>query len=165
MMDRINEMFLGGLTFRAPAAPAVLEALPSLRAHGVRLVEIDREAVRAAGGEADVAAIEALEYDPMLEKAGVAFRSFKEVMAAYGIDADAALSQVQAEVIAIDGPSAVVRVRYPLLGKEVSFEQPMRQIDGGWYREDAIEALERSVAELGAAPATGTADSAAAPAN
>jgi len=102
----------------------------------------------------DVAAIEALEYDPMLEKAGVAFRGFKDVAAAYGIDADAALSQVQAEVIALDGSRAVVRVRYPLLGQEVAFEQPMRQIEGGWYREDAIEALERSAAELAAAAST-----------
>ena len=100
----------------------------------------------------DVAAIEALEYDPMLEKAGVAFRGMKDVLSAYGIDADAALSQVQAEVVAIDGPRAVVRVRYPLLGREVSFEQPMRQIDGGWYREDAVEALERAAAEFDPAP-------------
>lgn len=136
----------------------------------------DRERAKQALGVAvrtareldlpDVAAIEALEYDPMLEKAGVAFRAFKEVVSAYGIDADAALSQVQAEVIAIDGPRAVVRVRYPLLGQEVRFEQPMRQIDGGWYREDAIEALERSVAELAAAPAEAPAVApAAAPAN
>ena len=134
----------------------------------------DRERAKQALGVAvrtareldlpDVAAIEALEYDPMLDKAGLAFRAFKDVVSAYGIDADAALSQVQAEVIAIDGPRAVVRVRYPLLGQEVRFEQPMRQIDGGWYREDAIEALERSVAELGVAPAPEATDAAAAPA-
>lgn len=103
-------------------------------------------------------AIEALDYEPMLDKAGVAFRGFKAVLAAYGIDADAALSQVQADVIQLDGPRAVVRVRYPLLGKEVSFEQPMRQIDGGWYRDDAIESLEALVAESAAAAATPTAD-------
>jgi hypothetical protein len=136
----------------------------------------DRERAKQALGVAvrtarelelpDVAAIEALEYDPMLEKAGVAFRGFKEVASAYGIDADAALSQVQAEVIAIDGPRAVVRVRYPLLGQEVRFEQPMRLVDGGWYREDAIEALEQSVAELAAGPAEAPAVApAAAPAN
>jgi hypothetical protein len=100
----------------------------------------------------------------MLEKAGVAFRGFKDAVSAYGIDADTALSQVTAEVIAIEGPRAVVRVRYPLLGQQVEFEQPMRQVDGGWYREDAIEALERSVAELGAAPAPEATDAAAAPA-
>jgi hypothetical protein len=134
----------------------------------------DRERAKQALGVAvrtareldlpDVAAIEALDYDPMLEKAGLAFRAFKDVVSAYGIDADAALSQVQAEVIAIDGPRAVVRVRYPLLGQEVRFEQPMRQIDGGWYREDAIEALERSVAELGVGPAPEATDAVAAPA-
>ena len=119
----------------------------------------------------DVAAIEALDYDPMLDKAGVAFRGFKDLIAAYGIDADAAMAEVKADVIEIDGPRAVVRVRYPLLGKEVSFEQPMRQIDDGWYREDAIEALERAIAGLGEpaaapmsdAPATDAAP--AAPAN
>ncbi len=130
----------------------------------------DRERAKQALGVAvrtarelnlpDVASIEALDYDPMLDKAGVAFRGFKGVLSAYGIDADAALSQVQAEVIQIDGRRAVVRVRYPLLGEEVSFEQSMRQIDGGWYREDAIESLERSVAELGAAPAAPVAEAA-----
>lgn len=109
--------------------------------------------------------LEALDYDPMLEKAGIAFRGFKSMISAYGIDADAALSQVQAEVVSIDGPRAVVRVRYPLLGKQVSFEQPMRHVDGGWYREDAIEALERSVAELGAPVAPTAAAPAAASAN
>ena len=103
--------------------------------------------------------IEALDYEPMLDKAGVAFRGFKAALAAYGIDADAALSQVQAEVIQLDGPRAVVRVRYPLLGKEVSFEQPMRQIDGGWYRADAIQSLETLIADSAAAePAQPTAD-------
>lgn len=119
----------------------------------------DRESARKALGVAaraareldlpTVEAIGALDYEPMLEKAGVAFRAFKQIASAYGIDADAALAQVQAEVVQIEGPRAVVRVRYPLLGETVSFEQPMRQIDGGWYREDAVQALEEALAEAG----------------
>lgn len=119
----------------------------------------DRESARKALGVAvdtareldlpTIEAIEALDYDPMLDKAGVAFRGFKAVAAAYGIDADAALSQVQAEVIQLEGPRAVVRVRYPLLGETVSFEQPMVLIDGGWYREDAVQALEQALADAG----------------
>lgn len=150
-------------------AAGVVAALAAWAGDQARIT--DRERAKEALGVAirtareldlpDVAAIEALDYDPMLEKAGVAFRGFKAVMAAYGIDADAALSQVEADVIAIDGPRAVVRVRYPLLGKEVQFEQPMREIDGGWYREDAIDALERSMADIGAVAA----DAAVEPAN
>jgi len=88
-----------------------------------------------------------LEFEPVLDKAGIAFRGAKSMATAYGIDIDAALGQVQAEVIALDGPQARVRVRYPLLGQTVTFEQPMVQIDGGWYRQDAVEALQASLAE------------------
>jgi len=126
-------------------------------------------AVRTAR-ELDLPTLEAaraLEYEAMLEKAGQAFRGAKAIAAAYGIDADAALAQVQAEVIQLDGPRAVLRVRYPLLGTEVSFEQPMLQIDGGWYREDAIRALEQALAAeaaLGGASAHGAGAPAVAPA-
>lgn len=58
MMDLVNGMFLGGLTFRAPAAPSVLAALRDLKAAGVRLVEVDRAAILTRGTEADVIAIE-----------------------------------------------------------------------------------------------------------
>lgn len=93
-----------------------------------------------------VDAMRALDYDPMLEKAGIAFRGAKAMAAVYGLDADAALGEITAEVIALEGERAVVRVRYPLLGDEVVFEQPMLQIDGGWYREDAVRELEASLA-------------------
>lgn len=118
-------------------------------------------------GLRDIDALRALDYEAMLDKAGVAFRGVKAIAAAYGIDADAALSQVQAEVIEIEGPRALVRVRYPLLGREVSFEQPMLQIDGGWYREDAIRDLEQALAEEAAHRASNVVDAtdpAAAPA-
>ncbi len=58
MMDLMNGMFLGGLTFRAPAAPFLLAALPDLKAAGVRLVEVDRAAILTRGTEADVTVIE-----------------------------------------------------------------------------------------------------------
>jgi hypothetical protein len=151
-------------------ATGVVEALATWAGDQAQFT--DREAAKSALSAAvrtarelalpDVQAIEALDYDPMLDKAGVAFRGFKEVLAAYGIDADAALSQVTAEVVQLDGSRAVVRVRYPLLGEEVRFEQPMVLIDGGWYREDAVRSLEKAVAEA-AAGADG--QPAAAPAN
>lgn len=92
-----------------------------------------------------------LEYDAMLGKASVAFRGSKEIAGAFGVDIGAALAQVQADVVELDGPRAVVRVRYPLLGKEVSFEQPMVRIGEGWYREDAVQSLEKALAEQAAA--------------
>jgi ankyrin repeat protein len=58
MMDLLNTLFLGGVTFRAPAAPGVLAALPGLKAAGIRLVEVDRDAILARGTASDVTAIE-----------------------------------------------------------------------------------------------------------
>ena len=54
-------------------------------------------------------------------------------------------------MVELEGDRAVVRVRYPLFGREVRFEQPMLRIDGGWYREDAVQGLERALAEEAAA--------------
>ncbi len=93
----------------------------------------------------------ALDYAPMLEKAGIAFRGGKSLATAYGIDVDAALSQVDGKVIALEGNRAVVQVSYPLMGQTVRFEQPMVLIDGGWYREDAVQSLNEDIAAARAA--------------
>lgn len=47
MMDTLNDMFLGGLSFSRPALPDVLQQLPALKEIGVRLVEVDHAGIRA----------------------------------------------------------------------------------------------------------------------
>ncbi|MCB2262033.1 MAG: hypothetical protein LGR52_03725 [Candidatus Thiosymbion ectosymbiont of Robbea hypermnestra] len=47
MMDTVNDMFIGGLSFSKPAVPAVLQQLPALKESGVRMVEIDHARIRA----------------------------------------------------------------------------------------------------------------------
>jgi len=108
----------------------------------------------------DPEAFWALEREAALAKGSIALQGGKALAATYGIDIDAALAGVEAEVIALDGDRATLRVRYPLLGQSIVFEQPMVRIDGGWYRLEAIEAHRRAMAML-AAPAP---DAAAAPA-
>jgi 2-keto-3-deoxy-L-rhamnonate aldolase RhmA/ankyrin repeat protein len=46
MMDIVNEMFIGGLSFNRPAPPDVLQQLPALKEIGVRMVEIDHAGIR-----------------------------------------------------------------------------------------------------------------------
>jgi|GEM_PF-1167308 len=46
MMDTLNDMFLGGVSFSKPAVPEVLQQLPALREVGVRLVEVDHAGIR-----------------------------------------------------------------------------------------------------------------------
>jgi hypothetical protein len=157
----VGVAMLAGFAHAAIAANEDLSAPDKAHARGVvtalskwaaeRAAFTDRERARAAiavaartARELDLPtleAVQALDYAPMLEKAGIAFRGAKDIARAYGVDLDAALSEVQAEVIRLEGDRAVLRVRYPLLGETVAFEQAMLRIDGGWYREDAIEAL------------------------
>jgi 2-keto-3-deoxy-L-rhamnonate aldolase RhmA/ankyrin repeat protein len=46
MMDNVNDMFIGGLSFSRPALPDVLQQLASLKEIGVRLIEIDHAGIR-----------------------------------------------------------------------------------------------------------------------
>lgn len=87
-----------------------------------------------------------LEYSALLDRGSIALRGIKDLARAYGIEVDAALQQVEAEVVALEAERAVLRVRYPLLGTQVVFEQPMLRIDGGWYREDAVQSLQLRLA-------------------
>jgi len=47
MMDTLNDMFIGGLSFSKPARPDVLQQLRALREIGVRLVEVDHAGIRS----------------------------------------------------------------------------------------------------------------------
>jgi 2-keto-3-deoxy-L-rhamnonate aldolase RhmA/ankyrin repeat protein len=46
MMDTVNDMFIGGLSFSRPALPDVLQQFPALKEIGVRMVEIDHSGIR-----------------------------------------------------------------------------------------------------------------------
>jgi 2-keto-3-deoxy-L-rhamnonate aldolase RhmA/ankyrin repeat protein len=48
MMDTVNDMFIGGLSFSKPALPDVLQQLPALKVLGVRMIEIDHAGIRTA---------------------------------------------------------------------------------------------------------------------
>jgi 2-keto-3-deoxy-L-rhamnonate aldolase RhmA/ankyrin repeat protein len=46
MMDTVNDMFIGGLSFSRPALRDVLQQLPALKEIGVKMVEIDHAGIR-----------------------------------------------------------------------------------------------------------------------
>ncbi len=46
MMDTLNDMFIGGVSFSRPALPDVLQQLPALKEIGVRMVEVDHAGIR-----------------------------------------------------------------------------------------------------------------------
>jgi 2-keto-3-deoxy-L-rhamnonate aldolase RhmA/ankyrin repeat protein len=46
MMDTVNDMFIGGLSFSRPALSEVLREIPALKQMGVKMVEIDHAGIR-----------------------------------------------------------------------------------------------------------------------
>ncbi len=95
-----------------------------------------------------------LEYDEALAKAGRVVAGAKQVLAAYGLDADASLDGLQARRVSGEGDAALVEVSYPLAGQTVSFQMPMVRRDGGWYSAEAIAEAEAVASAAAAAPAS-----------
>ncbi len=94
-----------------------------------------------------------LEMVPALEKGNIVLKGLKQMGRVYGLDADASLAGMQAELVGAEGDLATVQVRYPLLGKTVSFELELIRRDNRWYRADAVRSAEAELAR----PLTATA--------
>lgn len=101
----------------------------------------------------------ALEFEAAMQKAGIAFKGVKDVLAVYGLELDKAFDSVKASVVSETGDAAVVKVDYMVFNQPLSFESPMVRIDGRWYGKDTVEQLEKGtnapaeVATPAAAPA------------
>lgn len=98
----------------------------------------------------------ALEFEPAMEKAGVAFKGIKDVLAVYGLKLDEAFDSVKATVVSETGDNAVVKVDYTIFNQPLSFESPMVKIDGRWFGKDTVDQLEKELnAPAEIAPAEG----------
>ncbi len=112
-----------------------------------------REAIAAAADTArkldlkTVDAVQALDYDPAMQKAGVAIAGVKKIINVYGLDADRSLASVKARTLSSKGDRARIVVSYTLLDKPVKFEMAMVARGGHWYSAEAIASAERELAE------------------
>lgn len=88
-----------------------------------------------------------LTHAPAMEKAGIALAGTKQLLRIYGLDLDAMLDGVAAELVAAEGDTATVKVSYPLQGKTVAFEMDMVRRDGAWYGASAVRDAEAELAE------------------
>lgn len=101
-------------------------------------------AIVAAAREVELRTIEdvqALEFEQMLDKAGVAAAAIKAVLAGYGLDLDASLEGARFELVESAGDRARVRVRYPLAAAELEYEQELVHRDGRWYGAELLDLL------------------------
>jgi hypothetical protein len=86
MMDVVNTMFIGGLSFSDAAQPEVLADLAKLRQAGVRMIEIDHAGIRSAHGPDRAAALIA-EIEAAARQAGIVlsghFSTDADILAAF----------------------------------------------------------------------------------
>lgn len=118
----------------------------------------DREAARQAISRvvegarelelATVDQVQQLDFDQMLDKAGVGFAAAKDVVGYYGLDLDATFDSMDASLVKQEGDSATVKVDYQLFGEALSFQTEMVRVDGRWYGRDTIEQLERELRDV-----------------
>lgn len=85
--------------------------------------------------------VRALDFDHAMGKAGIAFGGLKDILALYGFDINQSLSSTKASVVSKADGTAKVSVGYSLLGKSLTTETDMIEVDGRWYGKDTIEEL------------------------
>lgn len=91
-------------------------------------------------------AVRALDFDQTVGKAGIALGAVKDILALYGLDLNQTLTSVKANVASRDAGRARVVVTAALLGKSLSGEADMVEVDGRWYGKDTIEQLVQELA-------------------
>ncbi|HLS83126.1 MAG TPA: hypothetical protein VK016_00470 [Arenimonas sp.] len=156
--------------FLAAAIQANEELSPEQKAHASELVTAllawlepklitDRARARQAIGAAvrtaralelpTLEASRALGHEQALAKGSLLLAGAKDITRAYGLDLDEALDGMHAELVSRQEDQATVRIRYPLLGKQLSFERAMVRRDGGWYAAEDIAHAEAELAQAG----------------
>lgn len=85
--------------------------------------------------------VRALDFDHAMGKAGIAFGGLKDILALYGFDVNQALASTKASVVSKADGAAKVTVNYTLLGKSLTTEADMIEVDDRWYGKDTIEQL------------------------
>lgn len=86
--------------------------------------------------------VQALDFDGLMDLASVAVAGFKKAVGHYDIDIDGALDSARAETISRDGDRATVRVHFNLFDSPLSYDAKMVQVDGVWYDQGTIDALD-----------------------
>ncbi len=93
--------------------------------------------------------VRALDFDHAMGKVGIAFGGMKDILALYGFDMNQALASTKASVMSKADGAAKVSVGYTLLGKSLTTETDMIEVDGRWYGKDTVEQLVSGLAGAG----------------
>lgn len=77
--------------------------------------------------------------------------ALKQVLASYGLALDESVAQMRTGLVSQDGDNALVRVQYPLAGKDVDLQVALVRRDGHWYLARAVAEADQVIAAAQAA--------------
>lgn len=102
-----------------------------------------------------------MDFDAAMSKYSTGYIGLKQLLAIYGLSLDATFDSIRFTPVSSNDGHAVVKIDYTLLGKPLSAESKLVQLDGRWYSEDMLANVRRSHQQLSQS-AGGTAPAAAA---
>ncbi len=92
--------------------------------------------------------LKTMDFDTAMSKYSIGFAGLKQVLVNYGLSVDDTLDSVKVSPIDSSNGHARVKVDYTLLGKPLSSESRLEQIDGRWYSEDMVNGVRESHKQL-----------------
>lgn len=102
-----------------------------------------------------------MDFDATMTKYAIGYGGIKQVLDNYGLSLDDTLDSVKASQIDSADGHARVKIDYTLLGKPLSTETKLVQVDGRWYSEDMLNNVRNAhkqqaqpMAALGTLPAS-----------
>ena len=101
----------------------------------------------------------ALDYAGTMERYGVLWRAFEDLLDIYGLDLAEVLNDASVKTVGHDGNRASIEVKMTLAGKALSAKWPMVKQESHWYDEAMLEAWRKAhpapAASGSSAPAAG----------
>ena len=94
--------------------------------------------------------LRSMDFDTAMTKYAIGFAGIKQLLANYGLSVDDALGSVKVSPIDSSNGHARVKIDYTLLGKPLSTESKMVQVDGRWYSEGMINNVLQAHQQLNA---------------
>lgn len=105
-----------------------------------------------------------MDFDSAMKKYSIAYGGIKRLLAIYGLSVDDTLDSVKVTTLSQNDHQAQVKIDYTLLGKPLSTQSQLVQVDGRWYSQDLIDS-EHAQHEQILHPAPAASSSAPAPAS
>lgn len=90
--------------------------------------------------------VRAMDFDQMLEKAGVAAAGLKQIFDIYGFSVDRALDSARTELVSNEGNQARVKVGYSLFDSTLDFESELELFEGRWYDRNSLNKMREKAA-------------------